>query len=505
MRSLYFCNRRASKFMLSILISATVCLVSLFNSFEAHAVQNPIVTGPIPATAPPGDPSHNYPFFSTIWIPPASGYVEEEFFMEGTAQRFTTPPLMTGTVTGSGFPYKVRMIVRRPSSAAQFSGKVVIEWLNVTNNFELDVQWNRAYDLFIREGWAYVGVGVQRAGIVTAGTALRDWNPSRYGTLDVTVGGTLNDDSLKYDIFSQAAQAVMNPVGVDPLGGLSGRQMVIATGDSQSTSNLGTYLNSVHPLDPIYQGFELGGVLTVPIRTDISQKVFKVISEYDANSGEVRIRRPDTSTYVAWEVAGASHTDYHNFLINGPIRLRDEGVTGTTPDTQNCVDPARSRINLFLVHQAAYDWIARWILTGVQPPSMPQPLTVLDFNTRPVTFARDSNGLVQGGIRLADMVVPTALNNGWNTAGKPPTSAASCQQAGTHVPFSQATLTALYPTLGGYENQVLYAAKANAVAGFILPVDFNTLRLNTMAEVLGQPQSEQIEAQQLGHPPFIYP
>jgi hypothetical protein len=67
-------------------------------------------------------------------------------------------------------------------------------------------------------------------------------------------------------------------------------------------------------------------------------------------TGEVRIRRPDTDRYVAWEVAGSSHTDYHNFLINGPIRLRDEGITGTTPDTQNCVDLARSRVNLYFVH-----------------------------------------------------------------------------------------------------------------------------------------------------------
>jgi len=498
----WFCKGLGVRLTVSAIAALSVVP---FIAFDARAVVNPIVTGPIPATAPPGDPSHNYPFFATSWIPPSSGYVEEEFFMEGTASRFTTPSLATGSVIDSGHPYKVRMIVRRPSSAAKFSGKVVVEWLNVTNNFELDVQWNRAYDYFIREGWAYVGVGVQRAGIVTAGTALRAWNPGRYGTIDVTQGGTLNDDSLKYDIFSQAGQAVLHPVGVDPLGGLPGRQLLIATGDSQSTSNLGTYLNSVHPLDPIYQGFELGGVLTVRIRDDIPQKVFKVISEFDANNGEVRVRRPDTDHFVAWEVAGASHTDYHNFLINGPIRLRDEGVTGTTPDSQNCIDPARSRVNLFLVHQAAYDWISRWILTGEQPPSMPQPLTVLNFNTTPVTFARDSNGLVLGGIQLADTAVPTALNNGWNTGGKPPTSNGSCQQAGTHVPFDQATLSALYPSLGAYTYQVLVAAKNNAIAGYILPEDFLTLVHNVSAEPLGQPQSEQIEAQQLGHPPFIYP
>jgi hypothetical protein len=482
---------------------AVWCAASLA-PLEAAAVPNPIVTGPIPATAPQGDLSHNYPFFSTNWIPPSSGYIEQEFFMEGTASRYTTPSLATGAVIDSGHPYKVRMIVRRPSDPSKFTGRVVVEWLNVTNNFELDVQWNRAFDYFIRQGWAYVGVGVQRAGIVTAGTALRAWNPSRYGTIDVTVGGTINDDSLKYDIFSQAAQAVMNPVGVDPLGGLPGRQMIIATGDSQSTSNLGTYLNSVHPLDPIYQGFVLGGVLTVRIRDDIPQKVLKIISEYDASSGEVRIRRADTDHFVSWEIAGASHTDYHNFLINGPIRLRDEGITGTTPDTQNCVDPARSRINLYLVHQAGYDWMSRWLLKGQQPPGMPQPLTVLNFNTTPVTFARDSHGLVQGGIRLADIAVPTALNNGWNTGGKPPTSASSCQQAGTHVPFDQATLGALYSSANSYVLSVMLAAKQNVLSGFILGDDFNNLLHNATSEYLGQPQVEQIDAQTLGHPPFVW-
>jgi len=469
---------------------ALAALAATFSTLCAAVIPNPTVTGPIPATAPPGDPSHNYPFFATPRISADSGYVEQEFFIEGTAKRFTTPSLATGTVIDSGHPYKVRMLVRRPTDPSKFTGKIVVEWLNVTNNFELDVQWNRAYDYFIRAGWAYVGVGVQRAGIVTAPNALRAWNPARYGTIDVTQGGTLNDDSLRYDIFSQAAQAVVHPVGIDPLGGLPGRQLLIATGDSQSTSNLGTYLNSVHPLDPIFQGFVLGGVLRVQIRQDIPEKVFKVISEYDANTGEVRIRRPDTERYVAWEVAGSSHTDYHNYLVNGPVRLRDVGVTGTTPDTQNCVDPARSRVNLYLVHQAAYDWTARWILHRQQPPSMPQPLSVVDFNTTPVTFARESHGLALGGIQLADTVVPSAFNDGWNTGGKPPTSAASCQQAGRHTPFDNATFNALYPDLATYTRAVLMAAKKNVLDGFILPEDFNNLFKNVTAERLGQPQVE---------------
>jgi hypothetical protein len=135
---------------------------------------------------------------------------------------------------------------------------------------------------------------------------------------------------------------------------------------------------------------------------------------------------------------------------------------------------------------------------------MPQPLTVLDFNTTPVTFARDSHGLALGGIQLADTVVPTAINDGWNTGGKPPTSASSCQQAGRHNPFDQATLNTLYPVTGAYVLSVMRAAKKNALDGYILPDDFNNLLQNATAEHLGQPQVEQINAQKLGHPPFQY-
>ena len=91
-------------------------------------VPNPTVIGPIPATAPPGDPSHNYPFFSTTVDLAAYDYVEEEFFLEGTANRYTTPPLTTGSVIDSGHTYTARIIVRRPASSDDFNGTVLMEW-----------------------------------------------------------------------------------------------------------------------------------------------------------------------------------------------------------------------------------------------------------------------------------------------------------------------------------------------------------------------------------------
>jgi hypothetical protein len=80
----------------------TACAAFLLGFCCNTAVPNPTVIGPIPATAAPGDPSHNYPFFSTTVDLAANDYVEEEFFLEGTANRYNTPPLATGSIIDSG-------------------------------------------------------------------------------------------------------------------------------------------------------------------------------------------------------------------------------------------------------------------------------------------------------------------------------------------------------------------------------------------------------------------
>jgi hypothetical protein len=266
-------------------------------------------------------------------------------------------------------------------------------------------------------------------------------------------------------------------MGIDPLGGLPRPRTLIASGDSQSSARLSIYINSVHLLDPIYafvQGGPLGGLpgpLGSPIREDSTDKVFKVISEWDLLAAEWRVRRPDTDRYVAWEVAGSSHSDYHNFVYNSPVRMRDVGVPGLLPGTAQCIDPTRSRVNLYLVHHAAYEHTARWIDKGTQPPAMPSPLLISDSSTDPPTLERDRFGIAVGGIRLPDVTVPTATNTGWNTGGHDPALTGACQQAGTHRPFDQATLDALYPTHKDYVSRVVRATRENIRQGYLLKED----------------------------------
>src|SRR5215467_15669505 len=93
------------------------CSLAVAVSPAGAEVPAPIVTGPIPANAPPGDPSHDYPQLATSLdlarpLDLASlGYVEEEYFFSGTANVYNTPTLATGTIVSSGHPYKSRIIV----------------------------------------------------------------------------------------------------------------------------------------------------------------------------------------------------------------------------------------------------------------------------------------------------------------------------------------------------------------------------------------------------------
>lgn len=471
------------------------------------AIPNPTVIGPIPATAPLGDPSHNYPFFATDMDLASHGYIEEEYFIKGTANQYTIPTVWdvnnpesaTATIRTTGNPYQIRMLVRRPLSAKKFNGTVIVDWMNVTSYFEYYTEWIRTFDYILRTGAIYVGVGVQRAGIHTAGTGLKAWNPTRYKDLDVTVNGTIMDDSLRYDILSQAMQALRQPVGIDPLGGLRPK-VLIASGDSQSASGLAIYANSVHVLDPIFDVFVPTGSGSV-IRTDLTTKYFILNSEYDTIRTVAKNRRPDTERYVSWEIAGASHTDYHNWLYMHEVRFRDLGNIMSPPGTSICVLPARSQVRYYMVLQAAFDHAVRWVTKGVQPPEAPR-IEIADWTTTPLTAARDSYGIAKGGIRLADVVVPTALNTGWNK-GWLSANDSTCGQQGIFMPFLEDTeqqvtlpvlnqpftlpaLDELYRNHGTYVEQVTKVTNRNVKDGYLLKEDGQIIHLEAAKSEIGK-------------------
>ncbi|RKQ87838.1 hypothetical protein C8N24_5867 [Solirubrobacter pauli] len=424
-------------------------------------VAAPAVTGPIARTSPVGDAAHGYPFLATDVDLAKAGYVEEEYVISGQATRYNANGNTTATVTSTGHPYSTRIVVRRPVAPAKFNGTVIAEWTNVSNNWDQEVDWFQTHEHLLEEGYAWVGVSAQRVGLHSA-TGLKLWSPSRYGALDLTAANTINDDTLSFDVFSQAVKAVRSPAaGVDPLGSLAAPDYVIATGHSQSAGRLRTYANSVQPLANIVDAFILhggGGAM----RTDLPTPVFRINSEGDLSFGIANgARAADSPTFRNWEVAGASHGDWKLITDYGPLRKRDIGTYpgGYPGEPQTCTLPSLSRIPQHMVQNALTDHTFRWVAYGIQPPSAPVISTATAAGG---AITRDALGLAQGGIRLSQQEAAIRINSGTNSGG------GFCALDGSSLPMTDAQLATLYPTVQSYVDKVVATTLANAEKGYIV-------------------------------------
>ena len=112
-----------------VLSAAVAASLATASPAPAGSVPNPTVSGPNASPDVPGTPTHNYPFFASNHDLPTHGYVEEEFYFQGTANRYNTPSLTTGTVIDGDHPYLTRMLVRRPADRKRFNGTVLVEGL----------------------------------------------------------------------------------------------------------------------------------------------------------------------------------------------------------------------------------------------------------------------------------------------------------------------------------------------------------------------------------------
>lgn len=436
---------------------------SLIAGMVSAAVPDATIYGPIEA-GPPGHPSKNSIYSASAIDLAAHNYIEEEYFIEGTANRYSTEGLETGSVLDSGHPYRTRLVVRRPQSPANFNGVVLVEWINVTGGPDKDIDWWQSGEHWMRNGYAYVVVSAQQMGIDT----MQEWSPERYGSLDTTNDGKLSNDSSSFDIFAAVGKAI-NRLGEESgatyaniLPGFYAEQ-IIATGHSQSASRLATYINNIHPLDPVFDGFMVhgGGGL---IRDDQSVKVFKIMAETDM-ARRAGSPQPDSDNFRQWEVAGTSHVDVPFEVEYAKVRNLREGlpIEGVAPRESACELPAYSHVPFRDVMNAAYEHLVRWIRDDVPPPVAER---IQVRRALPdVEFARDERGNVLGGIRLAEHAVPTARNTGMNSG----TTNRFCFLYGSHEPFDQETLRALYPSQDRYVEMVEEVVKDNLAAGYILP------------------------------------
>ena len=413
----------------------------------------------------------------------APGYEQHEYLATGTATSYALDGAQGADGRWAFKPdanadYRTRIVVRRPSDPAKFSGTVVLEWLNVSGGADADVEWTSTHEEVTRQGHIWVGVSAQQVGVLggpvlvkapggegIAGVGLKQLDPERYGSL-VHPG-----DGFSFDMYTQVARALR--AGGDPLGG-STPTRIIAVGESQSAFALTTYVNGVQPLTKAFDGFlihsrgstglplvapgataDLAAAITAGsptiLRADLGVPVLDVQTESDvlAPLNSYPARQPDTDTFRLWEVAGTAHADAHTL--------------GAAVANINCGAPVNNG-PMHLVVKAALRALDRWTRTGETPPIAPR----LDVTTGAAPeIARTPDGLATGGIRTPPVDVPVA-----DLSGAPgPSPDLICILLGSTKPFDAARLAALYPTRSVYDDAYRAATDRAIAAGFVLEDD----------------------------------
>ncbi len=440
----------------------------------------PQVSGPIAAPDVPGSATHNYIFFASNHELASHGYVEEEYFIRGTADGYNFPDkLKDGVPMGKPAPYVTRVVVRRPADPKRFNGTAIVEWDNVTNNFDAENVWFDAWENMMRGGYVWVGVTNQVLGVA----ALKKWNAKRYGDFDVGKDmpkpGGPDADAESFDIFSQIGAALKHPREVDMLGGLKPK-ILLATGQSQSASRLASYINGIQPLAKVYDGFLLDASST-PIRGDSTVPVLRVMAEHDVLTGGAANRQPDTDKYRTWEVAGSAHMSRHVRESREALELRDNGLSLEAAMAPLCANPQiGTRTPVGQVTAAGFAALSRWAQGG-KPPAMAPKLNVAEINTAPKqsVAARDKDGLALGGIQLAAMAAPTQINMGLGApadaskagAGGEAIGAGACVRWGPSTDMSVDQLNMRYSSHADYVAKVKKVVAQNLKDGFILPYD----------------------------------
>ena len=411
------------------------------------------------------------------------GYGAEEFFISGTASSYAADASI------SEADYTTRIVVCRPIDDAEFSGTVIVEWLNVSGGIDAPAVWFMAHREIVRAGYAYVAVSAQHVGVeggeslVGANMSLKAQDPERYSRLHHP------GDAFSYDIFSQAGRLVREGAidGLDP-------EVVLAVGESQSAAFLTTYVNVVDPVAAVYDGFlvhsrfgpaapldstsvfeESASIPAVPFREDLRVPLVTVITETDLvggfRVGYYSARRPDDERFRAWEIPGTAHADNYTirvgFIDNGSAPL-EEIVSAYAPTNELMGAQLSYCINFAPQHhyvlQAAIAGLNTWVRTG-EPAPVATPIALTDGEQPELVL--DEHGIATGGIRTPWTDVPIARTSGLANDESPMSFL-----FGSGELFDAETLRTLYP--GGsaeYLERFAEALDRAIDSGFIVAAD----------------------------------
>jgi hypothetical protein len=427
----------------------------------------------------------------------ATGYTEREYavtianpnaYSYTDASTAVTATAAPASDTGS---YKSRFFLRMPTNPKKFNGRVIVEMLNTTAFADMDIVWMQSQQYLMNQGYAYVGLTVQQTGLNPLKDFVRDAN--RYKTLGLNLMtpaaaadvATYNlagnrDATVAWDLVNQVGKLLKSGGATSPLKSYAVKK-VLLTGQSQMAGYMVTYVNAIHPISHVYDGFLVvsGGPYAKALGYDPNNTFAPSDAQVRLNGGGTPVlfvqtqtdihpgtasRRSDANTatdrFRLWEIPGAAHLDGWTArqIINA--LNRDVGAPITLPCGWNKTRTI-TEFPMRYALDAAVNALNNWVSKGTAPSSGARIAT----NAKSLAITLDVRGNALGGVRLPNQGVALAKFTASSTGGS------FCFLAGSETPFSKSVLKKLYPTKANYVAKVTAVAKLDVQKGFLVPLD----------------------------------
>jgi hypothetical protein len=387
------------------------------------------------------------PFESLMELKPTDdmahfGYTAHEYFVSGTA---------------NGQPYKTRIVVRRPSDPARFSGLVLAESMHPSGN-----AWMFHFTHVYTMTSGHVGLDV----LTSTTVPFAEFNPERYKDLQVQPGQAT-------EILAQVGALLKSKQAGNALNALPIRKMILA-GTSASAAVVISYLNGHMVLrqadmSPIFDGFlptSTGAtirqvdvpMIQVPTMTEVMSGTATARQDGDAPGDQFRV----------YEFAGMAHID-----------SRDAAAYYPNP----CKLPI-SRFPLAAYMSVALDHLWKWVDKGTAPPKADRILVDRNSANDGSLMALDDWGNPRGGIRNPYVDVPVKKYGVRNDGAVPPIPSAHpfvavrgeaaqnqlCGLAGYEAALTAAQLKSLHKDAKTYRAKVARRVEELTRQGWSLPV-----------------------------------
>jgi hypothetical protein len=447
-------------------------------------------------------------------------YIEDEYFMSGTANIYEESEHQKPKVIISDAPYTTRLLIRRPKEKQKFSGNIVIEILNATAMIDIDRMWVNSWQFFTRNGDIYIGI-TSKGHVVDS---LKKFNSVRYEAINWSnpqpdripskeiLDGPFPflsqyESGLFWDMLIDLAKLLRTDDALNPISDY-GKGMLFLTGWSQSGSYLARILHTFAYLQentvdgPLFDGYLLAGcgATKAPLNAyspGTALSFFKGgIPQGSILGGKEPVMAINTESenrlaywygdfddpdfkFRTWDIPASSHDTDYNLIeyYEGQGRLDlnkiniSNGWEGFEGEPMDCpYEP---------IFNAAFFHLYNWARYKIPAPHAPKIKTKISINPETgedpfgsyAENVTDHYGNAVGGIRHPVADCPTGVYTSFSktaTGGVQP-------MFGSVMPFSQEQLKVLYGTLENYRTLVARSTDNAISLGFILPDDRNEL------------------------------